>query len=63
MKIFTQHKITLLGIFVFLLTCTKETSFNPTGEIGVTIEAYVCDTTDLDTTITIIKTISMPVQY
>lgn len=52
----------LCGIMMYL-SCIKETHFNPTGDIGVTIEAFVCDTTDLDTTITIIKTIPMPVQY
>ena len=53
MKHLFHHTAAFLGILIFFITCTKDTHFNPTEEIGVTIEAYACDTTDLDTTITL----------
>ena len=52
-KFLSIVSILFLAFIVIYLSCIKDTSFNPTGEIGVTIEAFVCDTAGLDTTITI----------
>jgi len=40
----------LTGIYLFF-SCTKDTIFNPTDIPGVTIAAYVCDSTGLDTSL------------
>ena len=53
MKTFSLILLLIIGAVGFFFSCTKDTNFNPTEEIGVTIQAFVCDTTDLDTTITI----------
>ncbi len=44
---FTLILLMTLGVVIYL-SCTKDALFDPTGETGITVSAFVCDTTGLD---------------
>ena len=52
MKTLTIISYLIFASIIVYLACTDEALFNPTGETGITVYAFVCDTTGLDTTIT-----------
>ncbi len=59
MKTISFPVVLTLVTSVLLLTCTNnEALFDPTGETGITVSAFVCDTTGVDTTITVSDSIS-----
>ena len=53
MKTLITITLLIFTTIIIYISCTNnEALFNPTGETGITVYAFVCDTTGLDTTIT-----------
>ncbi len=50
MKDIFYHTIPFIVLIVILVTCTDDALFDPTGETGITVSSFLCDTTGLDTT-------------
>ncbi len=51
MKQFLIQIVLIPVLSIFMLTCTDDALFDPTGETGITVSAFVCDTTGWDTSL------------
>ena len=62
MKIFPAIFLVILFSIAIYLSCIRDDAlFEPTGETGITIAAYVCDTVGLDTNFTEADSLPFPV--